>query len=136
MVGTGGIVGTGGSSGTTCATLEQDYLTELTAAKVCNIASLINPCTVEVLSTLSCEGACTTFVVDASKLTAIEADWQNMGCRTPVCPNGCRNPPTGGSCVGILAATTANSSASSAAVAPPIQAAHCQDVTGGPLPAQ
>ena len=80
-VGSGGVVGTGGTTPPSCAQLAQDYQTALSQAKVCDLNSLVNPCTQQVESTLSCFGACATFI-DAnktSKVKSVLSAWQDAG---------------------------------------------------------
>lgn len=130
-------MGSGGNTAN-CAQYAKDYETELPAAKKCNLASLVNECTTAVPSSLGCTGDCPTYVStsSSSKLKSIYSDWQNAGCEkgVPVCPNGCRNPPSSGSCTSTITTAQSPTDGTSAAVAPIGNTAMCIDVFGGPAP--
>jgi hypothetical protein len=138
--GAGGVTGSGGNSAA-CAQYASAYQTELAKAKACNVSSLVNPCTAQAPSTLSCSGECNTFV-DASKVEQLKngayASWQSAGCEKiqPACPNGCRNPPSSGGCKAILTTQSAGDGASAAAVVPIGDTGMCTDgpsTGGGPV---
>jgi hypothetical protein len=130
MTGSGGAVGTGGTTAPSCSQLAQDYPALLTQAKACDVASLVNPCTEPVPAGLTCNGDCTTFVVGSAKLKSLLSDWQSGKCadHLPVCPNGCRNPPSSGKCTPVVTTTSAEVSPA-ASIAPPLSGM-CVDVVG------
>ena len=96
---TGGVSGTGGSGNMDCATLEANYDAEVNGpARICNATSLVNPCTYSYPSTLTCVGACPTYVADDTNLKTYLQKWEDAGCASGLksCP-ACTDPG-GGSC--------------------------------------
>ena len=101
MAGDGGIVPDAGrvpDGGVTrtCAELRADYLSELASAKLCNTASLVNPCTTERPRAIEC--GCPTWINAGSggKLDELIVQFNAQGCGTDICPAiACVNPGTG-----------------------------------------
>jgi len=130
--GAGGTAGTGGS-GPDCATLANQYDTELQKnARNCT-TNTAGACSVKVPQNLNCMSSCITFVEDSSgRLQKIYTSWQDAGCakRTMICPTliACVNP-TGATCVANL--TTGTTTGTGTAAAPIIGLpGTCQDNTG------
>ena len=105
VVGTGGVAATGGVSGTggasACMSLATMYDSALPSAQSCPLNSLVNPCTYAYPTTLSCAGACNTYVADTSTVQVLVAKWNDAGCASllPKCP-ACTSPASGACQVG------------------------------------
>jgi hypothetical protein len=109
--------GSGGQAGDKkhCDMLVSDYANALPEARACTPGATMQCKQTAPASLSSCFG-CPTYVNDATKLTQIRAQWQNLGCNNPVgpCPAiACVLPgvavcaPTdasspGGECMGTL----------------------------------
>lgn len=92
----GGTGGAGGGAAPSCSDRANVYLPAIEAAKACNTASLVNPCTATRPNVIVC--GCPTFV-DASKTAPIdlaEAQFTDAGCMATACPK-CA-PLDAGSC--------------------------------------
>lgn len=84
----GGSFGTGGSVGTVCDALVQQYQSAIGAAQFCDVGAM-GACSQPVPSSLGACGGCTVYVSDTSALDAIRLAYGQANCRSAVTTPPC-----------------------------------------------